>query len=242
MSIVEIKTGVQFLLIRKIIQMKNKIQQKFKKVYNLELLIVSAEDYQVGWVVEYDNGKLDVENYPFISEILEDESKQKEITELIKLIPFVSANLAEYKIDKSFGLAGGIPIPNIGLNISAGFAGKSVQNFSFENITKKSISGDLKVKLKKIIKEAKINDKKHYRKELKNLHIFDELYYAESIVFEVENTTKADIDANLKKLNLEPKVKHHSGSKYIVEIAGNKLCPFAAKIEPLKDYIDDARR
>lgn len=218
--------------------MGNQIQKKFKKDYNLDLLLISAEDYNVGYVVEYDNGKLDVENYSFISDLLIDEAMQKEFKELIYAIKPIPAKLAELKIDKSVGFDAQVPIPNIGLNIGGSYATKSIRKFTFENITKKCINGELKEKLRKIIQKAKNDNKKYYRKELKNLYIFDELYYSDKMLFEMENTNETEINANFKKLNIEPKISQHSATKYTVEISGNNLCPFAAKIEPLKDYID----
>jgi len=218
--------------------MGNKIFRKFKKEYNLDLLIISAVDYNVGGVVEYDNGKLYVENYLFISDLLIEKSKQKELKKIIFAIPQVATQLANCKIDKSFGLETDINIPNIGLELSGNYATKSVLNFSFKDITRRSVSGELKEELRSIIKSAKINHKKHYRKDLKNLYIFDELYYSKKVIFEIDNTNEGEIRTNLAKINIAPKIKQNSDKKFIVEIASDGLCPFAAKIEPLKDYID----
>lgn len=218
--------------------MGNKIFRKFKNIYNLDLLIISAADYNIGGVVEYDNGKLDVENYLFISDLLIEESKQKELKKIIFAIPQVAAQLANCKIDKSFGLETDINIPNIGLELSGNYATKSVLNFSFKDITRRSVSGELKEELRSIIKSAKINHKKHYRKDLKNLYIFDELYYSEKVIFEIDNTNEGEIRTNLAKINIAPKIKQNSDKIFIVEIASDGSCPFAAKIESLKDYID----
>jgi hypothetical protein len=89
-----------------------------------------------------------------------------------------------------------------------------------------------------ILREAQEEDKKYYRKKLKRLFILEELLYADNVTITVENTSMAELESSLKGLDIKPSVSLVSGKKYNVSFPGSNECPFATKIEPLKDFID----
>jgi hypothetical protein len=142
-------------------------------------------------------------------------------------------------IDSSFDIKGGIDIPNFAAGIGLDLGFERFLNFNIDDVKCKIIARELKVELRNIIKKAKEEDKKNYRKNLKHLHFIDKLFYAGSASFEIKNTTKIEIEAALTAAKIvNPKIDVNTDGNIKVSFAGSQEIPFAADIEPLTDFID----
>lgn len=217
---------------------KNRLlYNEFKGINGLTILTKSLASFHPGEVVEWDNNVLDNENYSFIDDLKIEELKRNELKNALINLPFVDCVFTSLEMTKSTGFGANLNIPNIGFDIKAKFGTEKLVKFSFENIKGRIIGDTIKGQIKNIIRNAKEEDGKYYRKYIKNKYIFDELYYAESFELTVEKTSDTDIGAALEGLKIEPEITVLSEKSYKVVFPGSNTCPFAAKIESLKDYL-----
>ena len=217
------------------------INKNFNARYGYDLLFASRNTYKVGCVVEWDgfiSKVIDVENYSFVADLKIDDKEKIIIKEKLANAPLKPFRLASFKIDKTIGIKGTIEVPNLGINLDGELDYHKIEQFSYEGIKSKVIEGDLRVRIREILNDSKEENKKYYRKKLKNLYIFDELLYAKKVKIFVENTNETEIKAALKKVKIQPKISLIKRNKYEIEISNKEGCPFAAKIEQLKDFID----
>jgi hypothetical protein len=154
-------------------------------------------------------------------------------------VPLQPATFKQITIDQEFGIKGEADIPNFAASVSAGVGISNFVNFKIEDVQGRVLARDLKVELIRLISQAKEEDRKYFRKELKKLFFIDKLYYAGKASFEVSSSAKANLDAALGTSGLaNPGISFTSSGNIKVTMGGNLEVPFAADIEPCTDLID----
>ena len=221
---------------------RGKVNRNFKSVYpKYDLLFSSSSTLQLGFVAEWDGfikRILDLEGYSFIADLkisAEEKEQLKSVLAAVHLTPF---SISSCSFDEDAELSISADLPNINSELRAKFKRHKISRYSYDNVQAKIMPASVKERIILILREAREEDKKYYRKKLKRLSILEELLYADSVTITVENTSMAELESSLKDLDIKPSVSLVAGNKYNVSFPGTNECPFAAKIEPLKDFID----
>jgi hypothetical protein len=221
---------------------RGKLNRNFKTLYpKYDLLFSSSSTLQLGFVAEWDGfikRILDMEGFSFIAFLKISEEEKKELKSVLAAVPLTPFQFSSCSFNEDSELSISADLPNINSEVRARFKKHKVSQYSYDNVQAKIMPASVKERLIVILRNAREEDKKYYRKELKRLYILEELLYAESVSVTVENTTEADLKSSFRGLAVKPAISLVSDNKYNVSFSGTEACPFAAKIEPLKDFID----
>lgn len=220
-----------------------KLQKQFRRKYGMDLLPVSYEDIFLGDIIEWDGKlsrkKIDFENFSLIQQLKIDSEKKNELETKLAAVKLKNAAFQKITIERESDLNAKLDIPNFASNIDLKLGMQNILNFQMEDVKCKVLERDLKVEIRNLINNAKETDKKHYRKKLKRLFFIDKLFYAGNVMLEIKQDTTIDIEAALSKAKiLNPNIKTNTKGTINVSFAGSTEIPFAADIEPLKDFID----
>jgi hypothetical protein len=214
---------------------RGKVNRNFKSVYpKYDLLFSSSSTLQPGFVAEWDGfikRILDLEGYSFIAHLKISGEEKDEIKAVLAAVPLTPFSISSCSFDEDAELSISADLPNINSDVRAKFKRHKISGYRYDNVQAKIMPASVKEKIILILREAREEDKKYYRKKLKRL-------YADSVTITVENASMAELESSLKDLDIKPSVSVVSGNKYNVSFSGSNECPFAAKIEPLKDFID----
>ncbi len=220
----------------------NRLARKFRKTYNADLLPVGLSGSVLCDIVEWDGllkKKMDLEFINLVDVLKMPDDKR---TELMSRLTGVSLQIADFQqivIDQRFEIGAGADIPNFAASIGARVGYGNFVNFVLEDVKAKVLARELKVEIIRMIKQAKEDDRKYFRKELKRLFFIDKLFYAGKASFEVRSSAKASLEAALGTSGLaNPAVAFTSSGNIKVTVGGSFDIPFAADIEPCKDLVD----
>jgi hypothetical protein len=221
---------------------RGKVNRNFKSVYpKYDLLFSSSSTLQLGFVAEWDGfikRILDLEGYSFIADLKISAEEKEELKTVLAAVPLTPFSISSCSFDEDAELSISADLPNINSDIRGKLKRHKVSRYSYDNVRARIMPASVKEKIIVILREAKEEDKQYYRKKLRRLFILEELLYADSITITVESTSMSGLESSLKDLDVKPSVSMVSAHKYNVSFPGSSECPFAAKIEPLKDFID----
>jgi hypothetical protein len=221
---------------------RGKVNRNFKKVYpKYDLLFSSSSTLQLGFVAEWDGfikRILDLEGYSFIAHLKISKEKQDELKSVLAAVPLTPFSISSCSFEEDAELSISADLPNINSDVRAKFKRHKISGYSYDNVQAKIMPAPVKERIIIILRDAKEEDKKYYRKKLKRLFILEELLYADSVTITVDNTSMAELESSMKDLDIKPSVSLVADKKYNVSFPGSNECAFAAKIEPLKDFID----
>jgi hypothetical protein len=221
---------------------RGKLNRNFKSLYpKYDLLFSSSSTLQLGFVAEWDGfikRILDLEGYSFIAMLKISEQEKQQLKSTLTAVPLTPFQFSSCSFDEDAELSISADLPNISSEVRGKFTRYKVSKYSYDNVKAKIMPSSVKEKLIVILRDAKGKDKKYYRRELKRLFILEELLYAESVTITVENISEAELNSSLKGLDKKPAVSLVSANIYNISFPASDVCPFAAKIEPLKDFID----
>ena len=222
--------------------LNDKLKRQFRKIYGIDLLPVSLSSYYLGDIIEWDGfikKQLDFENYSLIENLKIEESKKADLRKRLSSVAHEKAAMQRIMIDSRFDIKGGVDIPNFAMNIGAELGFGNFINFSIEDVKCKVLARELKVELTNLIKQAKEDDKKYYRKNLKKLFFIDKLFYAGNASFEIKSSSRAKVEVALTSAKIvNPNLSFGSEGNIKVSFSGDMDLPFAADFEPLTDFID----
>lgn len=211
----------------------------FQNLYGLTILPKSLSIYNPGDVVEWDKkGILDYENYSFIDDLNLEKEQSDLFKNKLENAPKTESEFTSVEMNRTTGFGINLTIPNIGLDIKAKFGADKLVKFSYKDIQGRIIGKDINGQIRKIIINAKEEDKRNFRKNLKNKLIFSELYYVDSFEMIIERTTEVEVGVALEQFNIEPEISVENSKELKVIFQGSTTCPFAARIESLNDYVD----
>ena len=209
--------------------------------HKYDLLFSSSSTLRLGYVAEWDGfikRILDLEGYSFIADLKISEEEKKELKSVLEAVPLTPFQFSSCSFKEDSELSISADLPNINSEVRARFKKHKVSKYSYDNVKAKIMPAHVKESIIAMLRNTREEDKKYYRKELKRLYILEELLYAESVTVTVEKTSEAELKSSLKGLDIKPAISLVSDNKYNVSFSGSGVCPFAAKIEPLKDFID----
>jgi hypothetical protein len=220
----------------------NKLERKFRRIYGADLLPVGLSESVLCDIIEWDGflkRNMDLEFINLVDILKMPDDKRSNLMSRLSGVPLQIATFKQITIDQEFDIKGGADIPNFAASISAEVGFSNFLNFVIEDVQAKVLARELKVELIRMIKQAKDEDRKYFRKELKKLFFIDKLYYAGKASFEVSSSAKANLEAALSTSGLaNPGIAFTSSGSIKVTTGGSLDIPFAAGIEPCSDLID----
>ena len=222
--------------------LNDKLKRQFRRIYGADLLPVSLSSYYLGDIIEWDGfikKQLDFENISLIENLKIDESRKADLRKRLSEVSMEKAFMQKITIDSRFDIKGGADIPNFATSIGAELGFSNFVNFNIEDVQCKVLARGLKVEIINLIKQAKEDDRKHFRKNLRDLYFIDKLFYAGNASFEIKTDSKAKVEAAVTSAKLvNPNISFNREGNIQVSFTGNKDLPFAADFEPLRDLID----
>lgn len=221
--------------------LNNKLKRKFRRIYDMDLLSVALESYRLGDVVEWDGliKKPDFGNYSFVNFLRIPDKKKADLKKQLENVKMVKADMSKITIDRSYDFHTGLDIPNFATEVGVEVGNENFSDINIDNVQCKVIARELKFELMQILKQAKEEEKKYYRKELKHLFIINKLFYAGKANLTFKSTTKSNVEAAVLKAKISnPKIQVNNTGEINVSFSGNLAIPFAADIESVKDFMD----
>lgn len=212
--------------------------QEVFKYHDIELLPVAAEDTIIGEIFEWETRNWRTKHDNIIGYIASTEKIQDLKARLIHL-PKVNALIPDFEFSKKEIIDAGLKLPFFDLSFSGNV--KNVKHLSVK------INGIKRVRLTNIdevgIEIASLlslyaqNKTKLYRRYIKNNHIAEALYYAESVEIELEKETGVnfDVNFNVNVVNVEVNVDTQTEKKYKISYKNNHLAPFGANLKKGKE-------
>lgn len=218
----------------------NMLKRDFERTYGVDLLPVSADDIFLGdlwdWRGLFSNRLERVMDR--MTNHFHDPHKSTLETAL-KSIPLGAASVPRVEIRNEFSSENDLKIPSINLDLSADIDAESVKQFTFNNVTARSLV-DLRDELDEQLMVLKKNDFDRYKAKIRGNYIASWLFYAESVEIEIDkaSTGRAAVEAKIQGLQkgniqVNTDTSHHKMVKYT--IAGSS-CPFASKFIAGRDF------
>lgn len=219
-----------------------KLERKFRRIYGADLLPVGIVGNVLCDIVEWDGfirKQMDFEEINLIDKLKVPTENRKELFKRLSEVTLQKAGFQQITIDNNFDIKGGVDIPNFAMSVGAEVGFSNFINFVIEDVQAKILARDLKMDLINLIQQAKVEDKKYYRKTLKKLCFVDKLYYAGKVSFEIKATSQAKVEIALTQAKVvNPNVSFNNSGNALVTFPGSMEIPFAADIEPFKDFLD----
>lgn len=216
--------------------------KKFRKKYKLELIPASHEEIVLGtcvWDSHLSKPKFARKGMPehilnaFADADLLTREEWRAWMDKAKNHPLKEAAFAERTIE--WDAKGGAEIEHPALGKLGGeFDLRKVTSFSFGDIKARVMSAEFKMDLDDKVEELKSKKWEDYEGKIRRVFMITELYYG-SVSISVDSTTKAELDAAIKKtdLKLAPNREVARSGTYTFE---NDNVPFAMKLERVKQF------
>lgn len=147
-----------------------------------------------------------------------------------------SGSFAELSIKDSFSANAALSIPSVNVKLDGKVARSKVLGFEIGKIKTKVLRDALRLEIETAIEHLKSIRPKEFRKELKRLHIVEQLFYSESVKITIEKDVEIDVDAVFAETIGKVAVGFDSNKNQVFTISGSQY-PFAVDLKKIKDFI-----
>ncbi len=216
--------------------------RKFRKKYDLELIIASHEGIINGllvWDPVVGSPKLDHPGMPnhilnaFVDADLISNDEYKEMYNEFKTTKLADAYLGISEVNTEIEVANEIAYPKIG-ELAQSFNLSAHKKFSFGELKVKSMTDISRMQLDDLIEQMKEKKWQEYDSKIRRVFMITELYYG-SVKIQFDKTLENEVDVKLTALNLgvKSKINVHKNIEYTFESSN---VPFAMRIERVKTF------